>query len=231
MKRLAVIPAREGSKRIKNKNIKNFCGKPIISYALNAAKESGLFDTIHVSTESEEIANIVRDLGFTIDFLRDISLADDITPIIPVLKWDVEKYQSKNIYFDEVVLIMACAPLIDATDLKKASLIMDKNNGAKSVISISSYPAPIEWAFENKNTLLTPVNPGMFKIRSQDLTKKYYDTGAFIFFPVETILSSEGAGDDTGYVGYEIERLKAIDIDDQEDWELAELTMRALLKK
>ena len=119
MKRLAVIPAREGSKRIKNKNIKNFCGKPIISYALNAAKESGLFDTIHVSTESEEIANIVRDLGFTIDFLRDISLADDITPIIPVLKWVVEKYQSKNIYFDEVVLIMACAPLIDATDLKK----------------------------------------------------------------------------------------------------------------
>ena len=159
MKRLAVIPAREGSKRIKNKNIKNFCGKPIISYALNAAKESDLFDTIHVSTESEEIANIVRDLGFTVDFLRDISLADDITPIIPVLKWVVEKYQSKNIYFDEVVLIMACAPFIDATDLKKASLIMDKNNGTKSVISISSYPAPIEWAFENKNSFLTPVNP------------------------------------------------------------------------
>jgi N-acylneuraminate cytidylyltransferase len=143
MRRLAIIPARGGSKRIHKKNIKNFCGQPIISYPLNAAKKSGLFHTIHVSTESLEIANIVKNLGFEVDFLRDASLADDMTPIMPVLKWVVQKYESKNLFFDEVVLIMACSPLIEHTDLQRASLMMVEKD-IKPVIAISSYQAPIE---------------------------------------------------------------------------------------
>ena len=117
MKRLAVIPARGGSKRIHKKNIKTFCGKPIISYSLEAAESSNLFDTIHVSTDCNEIAEVVTKLGYSIDFLRDPNLADDMTPIMPVLKWVISEYESRNIYFDEVVLLMPCSPMIESFDL------------------------------------------------------------------------------------------------------------------
>ena len=144
MRRLAIIPARGGSKRIPNKNIKSFYGKPMIYYSLNAAKLSGLFDKIHVSTDSDEIAKVVTKLGFEIDFLRDASLADDQTPIMPVLKWVLEKYESQNIIFDEVALIMACAPLIDFKDLQEASKLMKINKSLNPVMAISSYSVPIE---------------------------------------------------------------------------------------
>ncbi len=84
-KRLAVIPARSGSKRIPNKNIRNFCGKPIIYYTIQAAITSGLFDTVHVSTDSYEVAELVGSIGLNVDFLRPPQLADDRTPIMPVL--------------------------------------------------------------------------------------------------------------------------------------------------
>ncbi len=87
--RLAVIPARSGSTRIKDKNVVDFCGKPMIAYPLEAARESGLFDTIHVSTESERYAGIVRDLGFEVDFLRDPALAENDFGIVTVLRWVV----------------------------------------------------------------------------------------------------------------------------------------------
>ena len=232
MKRLAIIPARGGSKRIPNKNIKEFYGKPMIYYSLNAAKLSGLFDKIHVSTDSHEIAQVVANLGFEVDFLRDSSLADDITPIMPVLKWVLEKYQSQDLYFDEVVLIMACAPFVDFEDLQKASKLMQTYNSSKPVMAISNYPVPIEWAFNKDDEKhLIPVNPGKFKIRSQDLDKKYFDAGVFTFFPKDTVLLSEGAGDDMSYLGYELNKFKAIDIDDQEDWDFAELIMKAISKQ
>ena len=98
MNTLAIIPARGGSKRIPNKNIRNFCGKPIISYILDAAKKSGLFNTIHVSTDSKQIIKVVENLGFKIDFVRPSDLADDYTPIMPVLKFVVEEYE-KKVYF------------------------------------------------------------------------------------------------------------------------------------
>ena len=99
MKRLAIIPARGGSKRIIKKNIKDFCGKPIISYSLKAAKDSDLFDIIHVSTDCDDIADVVTSLGFNIDFKRTDKLSDDHTPIMPVINWTIEQYQAKNIFF------------------------------------------------------------------------------------------------------------------------------------
>jgi len=231
VRRLAIIPARGGSKRIPNKNIKSFYGKPMIYYSLNAAKLSGLFDKIHVSTDSDEIAKVVTKLGFEIDFLRDASLADDLTPIMPVLKWVLEKYESQNIIFDEVALIMACAPLIDFKDLQEASKLMKINKSLNPVMAISSYSVPIEWAFrKDKASNLIPVNPGKFKIRSQDLEKKYFDAGLFTFFPKDTVLNSKGAGDDKSYIGYELNKIQAIDIDDQEDWDFAELVMQVISK-
>src|SRR3546814_9129919 len=94
--RIAIIPARGGSKRIKDKNIVDFCGKPMISYALEAARASGLFDVIHVSTDSERIAAVADDLGFPVAFLRDPSMAGDHTPLMPVLRWVLERFRDSG---------------------------------------------------------------------------------------------------------------------------------------
>lgn len=229
MNRLAIIPARGGSKRIRKKNIKNFCGNPIISYSLNAAKNSELFNTIHVSTDCLEIAETVKSLGFDIDFMRDPSLADDFTPIMPVLQWVLKQYNSKEIFFNEVALIMPCSPFIESSDLIDAFRLKSTHTANKSVIAISSYPAPIEWGFEREDSgKLLPLNPGMFKVRSQDLKKTYYDAGSFILFSAESILNCDEAGDDQSLVGYIIDKIKGIDIDDHDDWIFAEKIMSAM---
>ena len=116
MKRLAIIPARGGSKRIKNKNIKDFCGKPIIKYTINAAIESKLFDKIHVSTESNLIKEVVEKCGLSVDFMRPNELSDDFTVLMPVISFVLETYKKQNIIFDEIWILMACAPLIEASD-------------------------------------------------------------------------------------------------------------------
>ena len=222
-RRLAIIPARGGSKRIPDKNIKNFCGRPIISYILKTAKESGLFDLIHVSTDNQRIIQVVEDLGFPVDFLRPNDLADDETPIMPVLRYVTERYIALGKEFDQVCLLMACSPLIEPADLKEAAKLFEKVRGTKSVLAVAPFPVPIEWSFERSaNGELSPVQPGKFAIPSQEMTTKYYDAGAFAFFPVHRVLKTEGAGDDTNFVGYILQRDKAIDIDNPEDWAFAE---------
>ena len=221
--RIAIIPARGGSKRIPKKNIRKFCGEPIISYALNAALDSNLFDCIHVSTDSESIARVVRELGFKIDFMRSSNLADDHTPIIPVLKYVLEEYQKKGQSFDEVVLIMPCSPLIDSKDLVAAESLMKKFNYSKSILAVAPYTAPIEWAFEyGDNGKLIPQQRGSLSIRSQDLKEKYYDAGVFCFFSTDQVLKCDISGNDLSFVGYKLPKSKAIDIDNDEDWILAE---------
>src|SRR5437764_11044543 len=109
--RLAIVPARGGSKRVSDKNVRDFCGRPMIAHILGAARKSGLFDAIHVSTDSARIAGIVGDLGFATQFLRPSELADDFTPLMPVLRYVTDKFAKSGRHFDEVWLLMACAPL------------------------------------------------------------------------------------------------------------------------
>lgn len=226
-KRLAIIPARGGSKRISNKNIRDFCGKPMIAHILQAALESELFDVIHVSTDSLPIREAVENLGLRIDFMRPSELADDHTPIMPVLKYVTETYASYGQQFDQVWLLMACAPLVESTDLRQAARLFDQSGGISPVLAISEYPVPIEWAFSRASDgRMTPVQPGMFAVRSQDLEKKYFDAGVFTAFPSATVQASEGAGSDAGFIGYVAPKGKAIDIDDEVDWALAEAMYR-----
>lgn len=228
-RRIAILPARGGSRRIPNKNIRDFCGKPMIAYALDAAQKSGLFECIHVSTDSRNISEKVAELGFKIDFMRPPDLADDHTPIVPVLKYVVEQYRERECFFDEVVLIMPCSPLIDSDDLIGASALMEKFESRKQVLAVSSYPVPVEWAFHRSdNGILTPMQPGKFSIRSQDLGDKYFDVGMFCFFPENKILMAEGAGDDEAFVGYEVSKSKAVDIDNEDDWQFAEAIYRGM---
>lgn len=228
MKRLAIIPARGGSKRILNKNIRDFCGKPMVTHVLDAARTSGLFSTIHVSTENQDICDVAANFGYPPPFLRPANLADDHTPIMPVLRNVTEEYLKRGETFDEVWLLMACAPLINAQDLISAAQLFTQSGAKQPLLAVSEYPAPIEWAFgRNADGGLVPVQAGMFAVRSQDLEKRYFDAGSFAVFSSDSVLNSQGAGSDDGFIGYVLPKGSAIDIDDEQDWQLAEAIFRA----
>ena len=231
-RRLAVIPARGGSKRIPNKNIRSFCGVPMISHIISSALSSGIFDEIHVSTDSQEIVEVVGGVGLKVAFMRPPQLADDHTPIMPVLKYVLEEYQGRGMLFDSVALLMACAPMITAEDLRGGSILYNSLQGEHAVIGVAEYPCPIEWAFRREsNGVLLPTQPGMFSVRSQDLAPAYYDAGQFCFMSSERVLASVGAGSDEGFLGYPIQRYKAIDIDTLDDWRFAELVFRSVRRQ
>lgn len=224
---IAIIPARGGSKRLKNKNIMDFFGRPMISYPLSAARESGLFDRIHVSTDSEEVRDVVEKLGFPVDFLRPANLADDATGIMPVMQWVLETYRSRGIAYDTASLLLPCAPLIDAVDLRDAYEVFRQHGCRKPLMAVSTFPVAVEWAYRRTaDGSLVPVTPGAYAIRSQDLEKAYYDSGSFYFYASGHILTDRPATD-RDYVSYELPRTKAVDIDDEEDLELARALFRA----
>ena len=181
IQRLLIIPARGNSKRIKNKNIKLFCGKPIINYSLLSATKSKLFNKIHVSTDSKKIFNTVINCGYKIDFMRPKKISSSKAQIIDVLRFVTQEYSNRGLEFDEIWSLSACAPLITYKDLLKASKYLKKNNN-KIILPITEYSAPIEWAFKlNKSSkILQPLNLGAYKIRSQDFKKKYHDVGSFV---------------------------------------------------
>ena len=228
IKRLAIIPARGGSKRIANKNIRTFHGRPMIHYILEAAKNSLLFDVIHVSTDSSDIKKVVEELGFLVDFMRPPELSDDITPIFPVLRFVAGHYGDLGLHFDEIWLLMACAPFVSAEDLIRASALFLEAGSRQPLLAVSEYPVPIEWGFRRKpDGRLLPIQPGMFAVRSQDLEKCYFDAGTFAVFPSSHVLRSQGSGSDADFIGCVLPKGSAIDIDEELDWQMAEAMWRA----
>ena len=161
-KRLLIIPARSGSKRIKNKNIKLFQKKPIIYFPLKEAKKSKLFKKIHVSTDSKKIKKLVENFGVKVDFLRPKKLAGDKISTEQVLRYVVKEFEKKSLYFDEIWSITPCSPLVTASDLLKASKKLKKNM-KKIILSVAKYPVPIDWAFERKNDCLIPLKRALIK--------------------------------------------------------------------
>lgn len=225
-RRIAIIPARGGSKRLPDKNIRDFCGKPMIGHILDTARISSLFDIIHVSTDSDKIAQTAMALGFRPDFPRPPDLAQDSTPIIPVVRYVLEEYRRRGLEFEQACLLYACAPLVEADDLRAAAHMFDELGGNRVVLSVTSFAVPIEWAYDlGADGAMTPVQPGMFNVRSQDLTTKYHDTGSFSFLPTGRILDDQ-PHDDRDFHGFVLPRHKAVDIDDGDDWTLAEMLYR-----
>ena len=219
--RLAIIPARGGSKRIPKKNIVSFCGKPMIAYALEAARDCGVFDQIHVSTDSQEIADVAAKLGFPVDFFRDASLADDYTGLVPVLKWVVDEYTRRGKYYEHICCLWPSAPLVKSSDLVEAFKIFDRNLGAKPLLVYARYPVPIEWAFRrDKKGFMHADDPAKLLIRSQDLEHAYYECGPFTIWKREHL---EHDNPLTGEVlSYLMPTERAIDIDTPEDLAYAE---------
>ena len=223
--RLAVIPARGGSKRIPGKNIVSFCGKPMISYAIDAAKASGLFDKIHVSTDSDEIRQTVETLGLPVDFMRDPVLADDYTGLVPVLRWVVAQYQQRGEIYDEICCIFPASPLLQSKYLNDAFELFHMHASQYPLFVVTRYPVPIEWAFRRDNEgVMTALSPAELTKRSQDLPEAYYESGPFTIWNVDHLkLQNPHSGKILSYI---MPGDKVVDIDTPEDLARAELLFR-----
>ena len=219
IKRLLIIPARLGSKRIKNKNIKKFCGKPIINWSIMTAKKSKLFSKIHVSTESMKIKKSVEKQKIRVDFLRQKKLSNDFVGLIDVYKFVIDKYKKLNFFFDEVWFLTPCSPLVDYKDLRLSAKFFQKVDG-NAFLAVSKFSPPIQWAMELKNKKLTFIKKKYSLMRSQDLKEYYFDTGTFGAFKNKVF--DRRKIDNLKFHGYEISKTKGIDIDNLDDWNLAE---------
>lgn len=218
IRRLLIIPARLGSKRIIKKNIKNFCGKPMINWPLITAKKSKLFSKIHVSTDSLKIKKIVEKQKINVDFLRPKKLSGDFVGLMEVYKFVVEKYKKLNIFFDEVWFLTPCSPLINYKDLRFSAKFFQKIDG-NAFLAVSKFSPPIQWAMKLDKKKLIFVNKKYSLIRSQDLKEHYYDTGTFGAFKNKVF---DKKINNLKFYGYEISKTKGIDIDNLDDWKLAE---------
>lgn len=225
---LAIIPARSGSKRIPEKNITSFLGRPLLAYSLQTARESGLFEVIHVSTDSERVATVCAELDCRPTFLRAPELADDFTPIAAVLQWVQRAYLERGQEFDTVALVMATAPLLEPSDLREGYRIFSENRGQRTLVAVAPHPAPIERAFRlHKDNSLVPVQPDKSLHRTQDLEAAWYDSGAFAIFSAATLAAWQ-PGSPANFCGLPLPAYKSIDIDEPDDLLFAEVVYRGL---
>jgi N-acylneuraminate cytidylyltransferase len=225
-KRIAIIPARCGSKRIPHKNVHVFAGRPLLAHAIDIARASSLFDEIHVSTDCDVIADVAAANGVPVPFRRPDELSDDQTPLLPVLQWVLSEYASRGQSYGVGCMLMSTAVLVEPTDLSAALRVHVDAGGRTPTLAVCRYPAPVEWAMvEDASGLLTSREPGMAAVRSQDLPPAFFDSGTFMFFAPDLMLSGEHPG--RGFQPFLLDRRKGVDIDDPEDLEHAAALWRA----
>lgn len=225
---LAIIPARGGSKRIPRKNIKPFCGKPLIGWSIDASFSSGVVDRVIVSTDDEEIARIAKDLGAEVPFIRPDELAEDTTPTLPVLQHAVEYLRTEEEYVpDYILLLEPTSPLRQSFHLKEAVELL-KTSNADSVIALGEVPRHFSpsWQFsrdeEGAISLCTGADIKNIISRGQDLPVTYFRNGVFYLFKTELLFSEEPSLYGNDVRGYVIDNAYSVDIDTPEDWVEAE---------
>lgn len=221
---LAVITARGGSKRIPGKNIKEFCGKPIIQYSIEAANQSGIFDEVMVSTDSEEIKAVAESCGGRVPFLRSEKTANDMAMTHEVVMEVLEEYQKRGMEFEYVCCIYPTAPFITAEKLQKSRKLLDES-GADEVIPVVAFSFPPQRCFVIRDGKVQFHWPENRLVRSQDLEKWYHDCGQFYFLRVDSFLKEESLLL-KNTVPIITDEMEVQDIDNYEDWELAELKYR-----
>lgn len=225
-KNLCVIPARGGSKRIPRKNIKEFMGKPIISYSIGAAVKSGLFEEIMVSTDDEEIAEIGKNFGAVVPFMRSDKNADDFATTVDVLIEVLENYKKIGKYFDSVCCIYPTAPFITEAKLAEAFEKLSKDN-LNAVFPVVPFSYPIQRSLRLKKNKVQFFFSEFETSRSQDLEKAYHDAGQFYFIKTLYLLENRSIfSSETG--GIRITEMEAQDIDTEIDWKLAEMKYELL---
>jgi N-acylneuraminate cytidylyltransferase len=226
---LGVIPARGGSKRIPRKNIKPFAGKPIIAYSIQAAKDTGLFDRVIVSTDDAEIAAVAAEWGASVPFMRPAELADDFTGTSAVMKHAIRWMMDAGETVDYVCCIYATAPFIDPQFLHAGYEKLRQSNKSFA-FAVTSYPFPIQRAIRIRTDgAVEPINPEHIFTRSQDLEACYHDAGQFYWARPQAYLNDE-PGMSTAAWPIVIPRSTVQDIDTMEDWEMAELMYQSYVK-
>ena len=223
MRRLAIIPARGGSKRIPRKNIKPFLGKPIIAYAIDAALQSGCFDEVTVSTDDAEIAEVAKSLGAGVPFHRSAELSGDHATTADVLLDVLLAYGSQARAFDQVCCIYPTAAFVTPEMLKKA---LDTMTKTKADACVPVYPTPTWRAFEIKDGKLNRLWPEFAATRTQDLEPTYHDAGMFYWFTVKSFMDEQRIIT-ANTVPMVLSPMEVQDIDTPEDWSLAEAKHQA----
>lgn len=226
MRRIAVITARGGSKRIPRKNIRDFCGKPILAYSVEAALASGAFDTVMVSTEDKEIAEIAEGYGAEVPFFRSGRNADDFAATRDVLREVLEEYESRGERFDVMCCIYPTAPFVTAQRLREAAELLEKN-GADSVLPVVRFSFPPQRCVIVKDGAVQFKWPEYAQARSQDLEPYYHDAGQFYCLKVESF-REQNAMVMKRTIPLILSEMEIQDIDTEEDWKLAELKYRLL---
>lgn len=226
MKALAIITARGGSKRIPRKNIKEFVGKPILAYSIEAALQSGVFDEVMVSTEDEEIAEIAKKYGANVPFYRSERTSNDFASTVDVIEEVVDEYEKRGKTFDMIVCIYPTAPFITAERLKEAVEKLASSN-ADTLIPVVRFSYPPQRALVIKDDMLVFNDTRYLNSRSQDLEKHYHDAGQFYVTKTESFKTYREF-----MVGkvlpMELSELEVQDIDNEVDWKLAELKYKML---
>lgn len=226
---IAIITARGGSKRIPQKNIKNFFGKPMLHYAINACKEADVFSEIMVSTDSEEIAVIARRYGAQVPFMRSEKTASDFAITYDVLNEVIINYKNNGKEYDYVCCVYPCVPFLKGQTLKDAyHQLTSSNNDALQ--PVCKFPVPVEWAMKIEGGILVPNDRKAQLIRSQDLTPKYFDAGMFYFIKTDVMLR-EKTLTPVKTMAYIMNEIEIQDIDTLDDWELAELKYQILKER
>lgn len=230
--KVAIIPARGGSKRIPDKNVRDFLGKPIIAYSIQAALDSGLFDEVIVSTDDEVIAETAKEWGATVPFIRPATIADDHAPIIAVLKNAVEWYQEAGKPLGYLCCIYATAPFVTGKALVEGLDILVGAPSAGTSMSVSKFTYPIQRALEvARDGCLEMINKEHLLTRSQDLPEAYMDAAQFMWCKPAAILRAEKSLLEHGVAPVVIPTSRVQDIDTLEDWERAEILYKAAMSK
>ena len=222
MSNICIIPARGGSKRIPRKNIKPFFGKPIIAYSIQAALESGLFEEVMVSTDDPEIAEIAKQYGAKVPFLRSPKNSDDFATTFDVIEEVIIQYKEElNTKYDNLCCLYSCAPFVTCKTLQLAYEELE-NKQFDTVFPVIAFNFPIQRALSKKEGKIFMIDEKNLTVRSQDLEETYHDAGQFYWCKTTQLLVSKKLlTNNTG--GIQISELDAQDIDNETDWKLAEL--------
>ena len=227
-KTLVIIPARGGSKRIPRKNIKQICGQPMIFWPLMELAKIFKSNQILVSTDDQEILDLVATKGLSFDFLRPQHLADDFTGTIPVASNALEWFEQNYDIVDFVLIVYPTAVLLSSEDILDAFRLLINNVKANLVISATTFASPIQRAlFINKNEYAEMYHPENYSLRSQDLTESFHDAGQFYLYRSKSLRLHETMAT-TNTILKILNRNYVIDIDTVEDLEIAESKMKSL---
>lgn len=224
---IAIIPARGGSKRIPRKNIKRFAGKPMIGYAIEAAKACKAIARVVVTTDDDEIAAIAGDFGAEVPFRRPPELADDITPTVPVIQHAIQACRTRGFDFEHACCIYPGVPFIRTEDLAEALALLIEHSGDGYTFPVTGFPSPIQRALKrDESGAVAPFNPEHVSTRTQDLEPAYFDAGQFYWGSAETWL--EGKTVHAHGRAIVLPEWRVVDIDTPEDWDRAEALHRAV---